>query len=150
MASVIANNTAAFILYGGNWNDSSDEIRTTSTLGSNMFLEFDGTTLSAFGKFDPRSANFMSLVDGQPRVGNITLIIQPSVPTQPFLEIQNLSEGHHNITLSLINGVLGLTQIVWYNPQASAVEGSPIGLTDNPSAVQTSGQWDFNRSGTGF
>ncbi|KAG9077973.1 hypothetical protein FRC06_008611, partial [Ceratobasidium sp. 370] len=146
MASIIANNTAAFILYGGNWNDSSDEIRTTGTIGSNMFLEFDGTTLSAFGTFDSQSANFTSLVDGQPRVGNITSTIQPSLPTQPFLVFQNLSEGHHNIMLNLTTGALGLTQIVWYNPQASAVEGSLIGLTDNPSAVQLDGQWDFNRS----
>ncbi|KAG9076838.1 hypothetical protein FRC06_009251 [Ceratobasidium sp. 370] len=150
MANITADNTAAFISYGGEWDDSSEEIRITGTAGSTAYLEFDGTTLSAFGVFNPPNDSFTYLVDGLPPSGSINTIIQPSQsPDQPFLEFRNLAKGHHSITFNLTSGSLGLSHLMWFDPQASTVEGSPIDLFNDSAAVQLDGQWDsFNQSVT--
>ncbi|KAG8731430.1 hypothetical protein FRC10_001728, partial [Ceratobasidium sp. 414] len=117
MTNITANNTAAFISYGGPWDDSSDDTRATSTAGSTFSLEFSGTDFSAFGIFNPPNDNFTYLVDGQPPSGiNVT---QPSQALdQPFLILRNLTKGPHSIALNLKTGNLSLSRLMWYDPQA--------------------------------
>ncbi|KAG8734061.1 hypothetical protein FRC10_011978 [Ceratobasidium sp. 414] len=133
MANILANHTAAFIFYGGEWNDTSDEIRTTNTVGSTMFLEFSGTNFSAFGltglcarfrKFNPPNVNATSNFGHShisPPSGDVNAPVQsPQTPGQPFLALQNLAKGYHNITLNLTHGTLGLSRLMWFDPEASA------------------------------
>ncbi|KAG8715254.1 hypothetical protein FRC08_010784 [Ceratobasidium sp. 394] len=149
MTSITANNTAAFISYSGEWDDIRDEIRTTSIPGSTMTLEFSGTTLSAFGVFNPPNDIFTYSVDDQSPVKSTNATIQS--PDEPFLQLHDLAKGHHSITFNLTNGTLGLSRLVWYDPQASAVEGSPIDPSNNSAVHTTDGQWgQLNQFGIDF
>ncbi|KAG8791884.1 hypothetical protein FRC12_007872 [Ceratobasidium sp. 428] len=120
MADITADNTAAFISYSGEWDDSDETTRRTNTAGATLSLEFSGTALSVYGEYNPDdSGNFTYQLFDEQELSNNTAIIQAAnAADRPFLAFHNLAKQPHTLTLSLVNGSLGVNRLVWFDPQA--------------------------------
>ncbi|KAG8723475.1 hypothetical protein FRC09_003189, partial [Ceratobasidium sp. 395] len=102
MANITAENTAAFIEYGGDWNDDSDDIRMATAPNSTLTLRFTGTALWAFGEFD---GSVDCQLDG--RVCPTTTFQPSKALDRPFLALQNLVYGPHVLWFGYTGGAFG-------------------------------------------
>ncbi|KAG8725416.1 hypothetical protein FRC09_020422 [Ceratobasidium sp. 395] len=157
MANITAENTAAFIEYGGDWSDDSDDIRRATAPNSTLTLRFTGTALWAFGEFDGSvdvgvilwfntidRSNFslctlQCQLDG--RICPNTTFQPSNVPDRPFLSIQNLVYAPHVLSFGYTGGAFGVSRLVWYDPNASTNEGSLMDPLADP-AVYVGGRWN--------
>ncbi|KAG8722740.1 hypothetical protein FRC09_005802, partial [Ceratobasidium sp. 395] len=168
MANISVSSADAVIAYGGTWDDRAPNARYAGAPWSSATVVFNGTTFRAYGLFN--STNVRSLyivmtihqhvfkaiyactVDGEQRDSTTAPFQLSSDVNQPFLEISNLNDNTHTVTLNITGGALGLSRMEWYNAQASNYSGSIIhGSTDSTgswNAVTTQDGTQLNTTST--
>ncbi|KAG8783145.1 hypothetical protein FRC12_020055 [Ceratobasidium sp. 428] len=132
MANISVSSADAVIAYGGTWDDRAPNARYAGAPWSSATVVFNGTTFRSYGLFNSTNAIYACTVDGEQRDSTTAPFQLSSDVNQPFLEISNLNDNTHTVTLNITGGALGLSRMEWYNAQASNYSGSIIhGSTDS-------------------
>ncbi|KAG8721317.1 hypothetical protein FRC09_008080, partial [Ceratobasidium sp. 395] len=137
MANISVSSADAVIAYGGTWDDRAPNARYAGAPWSSATVVFNGTTFRAYGLFNSTNvrplyivmtihqhmfkAIYACTVDGEQRDSTTAPFQLSSDVNQPFLEISNLNDNTHTVTLNITGGALGLSRMEWYDAQARSV-----------------------------